>query len=163
MTGISLPLSAYPGSLVSLLARADEFGISANDLLVLQNILLLLSGLLWTSISCTSVVTSQRRQLALSELGVLERDIPSLCEGIPSSEQFFVVVSSLLCRSAASGSRQRAPSQAPRRPPFQAPRRSMFPARVPFVSQSRSGCCRGSARGGPRSSVKPFPLTKRPF
>lgn len=155
MTEISLRLSAYLGSLVSPLARADKLGISADDLLVLQNILLLLLGLLWTSISCTSVVvTSQRHQLALSELRVLERDIPSLCKGIPSSEQFLcggqftsmlqkiidrrkqaVDLARHFCsqplsrppgRSAASGSRQRAPSREPRRPPFQAPCRSRF-------------------------------------
>ena len=198
MTGVSLRLSAYLGSLVSLLARAGELEISADDLLVLHNVLLLISGLLWSSISCTSVVlTSQRRQLALSELGVLERDIPSLCEGISSSGQFlcggqFTAMlqkeidrrkqaadlarhfrahpvprgrSGPPRRPAPSGSRQRAPFQAPRRAPFQAPRRPTGPARTSFVSQPRSGRGRGSARGGggPRSSVKPFPQSKRPF
>lgn len=188
MTEISLRLSAYLGSLVSPLARADKLGISADDLLVLQNILLLLLGLLWTSISCTSVVvTSQRHQLALSELRVLERDIPSLCKGIPSSEQFLcggqftsmlqkkidrrkqaVDLARHFCsqplsrpprppgRSAASGSRQRAPSREPRRPLFQAPCRPTVPARVPFVSQARS--CHGRVQL--EVVVKPFPQAK---
>lgn len=52
---VSLRLSAYLGSLVSLLARSDELGVYVEDSLVLKN-LLSLSRLMWTSLPCTAAL-----------------------------------------------------------------------------------------------------------
>lgn len=69
---VSLRLFAYLGPLVSILARADKLEVSAEDCLVLENLLQLLSCLMRTILSCTAnILSSQRRWIALLALGIL--------------------------------------------------------------------------------------------
>lgn len=70
--GVSLRLFAYLGPLVSILARACKLEVSAEDCLVLENLLQLLSCLMRTILSCTvNILSSQRRRIARLALGIL--------------------------------------------------------------------------------------------
>ena len=85
----SMRLCAYQGSLLSLRARAAELEVSEADLLIIDDILLSLAGLLWSQLSESAVtVTHRRRELALSALGVREADVPSVLRDVPSRGPF---------------------------------------------------------------------------
>ena len=77
-------LAAFQGSLTNLRVRADELHISESDRLVIDDLLLTLSGLQWSQLSSAAIaVTHRRRSLALEALGVQERDMPSLLRAVP--------------------------------------------------------------------------------
>ena len=77
-------LSAYMGALISLNAQAAELNVSPADRAKVDDLLLTLSGLQWSQLSRAAIATTRRRrQMTLQNLGVNERDIPSLTQGLP--------------------------------------------------------------------------------
>ena len=153
-----LRLTAYLGSLISLRVRSRELQVSDSDGLVLDEILLSLTGSLWEQLSAAAVqATNVRRETALSSLGVLARDIPSLLVGVPQTGehlfggQFAAVLQREIDsrKQAADLTKHFAPPQ-PAKPPK--PKAKAPPAPVSRRQQVSSAPPRSAVSSGQYSS-----------
>ena len=83
MVRSGMRLTAYMGALIGLNARAQELGISEGDRAVIDDLLLSLTGLQWSQLSQAAVYTThRRREMTLQSLGVKQRDVPTLTQGL---------------------------------------------------------------------------------
>lgn len=165
-TRSGLRLTAYVGSLLSLRARSRDLLVSEADKMILDEVLLAVTGALWTQLSVgAALATNLRREFALSSLGVLKRDVPALLAGVPSSEghlfggQFAAILQLELDarKQAAEIAKQLRPLRAPQPPkqkanrPFQR-RFVQAPPRVPApaVPQPMGGLWQSRGRASVR-------------
>ena len=74
--------------LISLKVSAHDRHVSSADHETLDEILLALSGNLWSQLSAAAIqVSDARREGALLSVGIQPRNVPSLAKGIPQAEK----------------------------------------------------------------------------